>query len=242
MHTEIIPELYRIETGELSASSYLVKTNDKNVLIDTGIADDFDMLLSEINEIGLELKDINIVINTHEHVDHIGANKYFQKQSIIATHRFAATKIISSDDEVLMCRVLGHDVQGYKVDLWLMNINAITVGNWFLKVLHTPGHTSGSICIYEPYKRLLFSGDTVFSDGTISQISTSGSYGEYINSLARLNTFKIDMLLPAHGRISHNVESDIIKAINNAKKKHEEYLSKPGPTIEDIIDKMTHSN
>ena len=241
MYTKIIPELYRIETGKLSALSYLIKTDDKNILIDTGIADDFSMLINDINKIGVELKDINIVINTHEHVDHIGANKYFQEQSIIATHRYAATKIISSDDEVLMCRVLGHDVQGYEVDFWLMNINAITVGSWFLKILHTPGHTSGSICIYEPYKRLLFSGDTVFSDGTISQISSSGSYGEYMNSLARLNTLKIDTLLPDHGKISYNVESDIIKAIDNAKKQQEEYLSKPIHEIENMIDKTADS-
>jgi glyoxylase-like metal-dependent hydrolase (beta-lactamase superfamily II) len=96
--------------------------------------------------------------------------------------------------------------------------------DWFLKILHTPGHTSGSICIYEPRQKVLISGDTVFAKGTISNISSSGSYGEYINSLARLNTMKIDLLLPGHGMISNNVEYDIQKAITNAKEKHSIFL------------------
>ena len=103
-------------------------------------------------------------------------------------------------------------------------MNVIDTGNWFLKIFHTPGHTSGSLCIYEPRKRFLISGDTVFAHGTISDISSSGSYGEYINSLARLNTMKINLLLPGHGNISKNVEEDIEKAIENAKLKHEKFL------------------
>lgn len=225
MYSEIIPELFKIETGKPSCSSYLVKSADRNILIDPGIIDQLDSLLSDLKKIGVGSKDIDMVINTHEHVDHIGANKYFQTHSLIAADRFAATKIISADDEVLKCRALGHDIRGYKVNLWLMNINAITTGDWFLKVLHTPGHTSGSICIFEPFKRILFSGDTVFADGTISNISTSGSYGEYINSLARLNTMKIDMILPGHGKISKNVEHDILGAIENANSKHEKFLN-----------------
>ncbi|VUT27727.1 MAG: hydroxyacylglutathione hydrolase [Candidatus Syntrophoarchaeum sp. GoM_oil] len=225
MYTEIIPELYRIDTGKPSSLSYLIRTDDRNVLIDPGVVEHLEFLLNDLEAIGVEPEEIDLVINTHDHFDHIGANKYFQKHALIAAHRYAATKIISADDEVLMCRAHGQDVTGYEVNIWLMNINVITLGDWFLKVIHTPGHTSGSICIFEPYKRFLISGDTVFADGTISEIARSGSYGEYINSLARLNTMKIDMLLPGHGNISENAESDILKAIENAKLQHEEFLS-----------------
>lgn len=104
----------------------------------------------------------------------------------------------------------------------------LDLGDWFLKVLHTPGHTSGSLCIYEPRRKILISGDTVFARGTISDISSSGSYGEYINSLARLNTMKIDLLLPGHGTISEDVEEDIEKAIENARRKHQLFLNDNG--------------
>jgi hydroxyacylglutathione hydrolase len=226
MYDEIMPNLYIIKTGKPSCHSYLILGTKMNVLIDSGINQNFGILKEDLKEIGIEVNDLNLVVNTHEHVDHFGANLFLQKKVPIVTHRYAATKIVSADDEVLLCRAHGHDPKGYHVHIWLENMNVIDMGDWFLKIFHTPGHTSGSICIYEPRKRILVSGDTVFARGTISDISSSGSYGEYINSLARLNTMKIDLLLPGHGTVSRNVEEDIEKAIDNAKKKHEEFLMK----------------
>jgi len=196
-----------------------------NILIDPGINQNFEILKKDLHDIGIGINSLNMVINTHEHVDHFGANIYLQNTLPIIAHRYAATKIVSADDEVLRCRAHGHDPHGYHVHMWLENMNVIDLGNWFLKIFHTPGHTSGSLCIYEPRKRILISGDTVFAQGTISNISSSGSYGEYINSLARLNTMKIDLLLPGHGKISTNVEEDIEKAIETASKKHEMFLN-----------------
>ncbi len=224
MYDEIIPHLYLIRTKKPSCNSYLILGNKMEVLIDPGINQHFKVLKRDLEKIGTDINNLNLIINTHEHVDHFGANLYLQRRVPILAHRYAATKIISADDEVLLCRAHGEDPTGYQINLWLENLNVIDMGDWFLKILHTPGHTSGSLCIYEPRQKLLISGDTVFARGTISDISSSGSYGEYINSLARLNTMKIDLLLPGHGAISVKVEEDIEKAINNAKEKHELFL------------------
>lgn len=225
MYQEIIPGLYLIKTKRPSCMSYLIFGDKMKVLIDPGINQNYEILKKDLEEIGVDIKALNMVINTHEHVDHFGANIYLQEKVSVVTHRYAATKIVSADDEVLLCRAHGHDPHGYHVHMWLENMNVLDLGDWFLKIFHTPGHTSGSLCIYEPRKKILISGDTLFAKGTISDISSSGSYGEYINSLARLNTMKIDVLLPGHGKISTNVEDDIQKAIENAVKKHERFLS-----------------
>jgi len=198
------------------------------VLIDSGISQHFNFLTKDLKDIGVDTRSLNMIINTHEHVDHFGANRYLQERVPILAHRYAATKIVSADDEVMLCRAHGEDPTGYQVNMWLENLNVLDLGDWFLKVLHTPGHTSGSLCIYEPRRKVLISGDTVFARGTISDISSSGSYGEYINSLARLNTMKIDLLLPGHGAISVDVEEDIEKAIENARRKHEHFLNDAG--------------
>lgn len=198
------------------------------VLIDSGISQHFNFLTKDLKDIGVDTRSLNMIINTHEHVDHFGANRYLQERNPILAHRYAATKIVSADDEVMLCRAHGEDPTGYQVNMWLENLNVLDLGDWFLKVLHTPGHTSGSLCIYEPRRKVLISGDTVFARGTISDISSSGSYGEYINSLARLNTMKIDLLLPGHGAISEDVEEDIEKAIENARRKHEHFLNDAG--------------
>ncbi len=226
MYKEIIPNLYLLKTKKPSCNSYLILGNKMKVLIDPGISQHFKILNKNLKKLGVDIKDLDMIINTHEHVDHFGANRFLQKSVPITTHRYAATKIVSADDEVLLCRAHGENPTGYHVNIWLENLNVVDLGNWFLKILHTPGHTSGSLSIYEPREKLLISGDTLFARGTISDISSSGSYGEYINSLARLNTMKIDLILPGHGSISVNVEEDIKNAINNAKEKHELFLRK----------------
>ncbi len=53
-------------------------------------------------QLGIKIRDIDIVINTHEHFDHIGANRYFQDYALIAAHRFATTKIAVEDRYVTM--------------------------------------------------------------------------------------------------------------------------------------------
>lgn len=189
---------------------------DINILIDSGTSEDFSMLEHDLDEIGVKCQDINVLINTHEHFDHIGGNIYLQKRSLVAAHKFAAVKIKYGDDEVMMCRSCGQNSIGYKVDLWLNHEDVIDAGSYFLKFLHTPGHTSGCICVYEHRRRLLFSGDTLFADGTISSIFVSGSLGEYFNSLRRLKTIKIDKLLPGHGKESIDVDNDIEKTIKKS--------------------------
>jgi len=229
MYEKIIPNLYLLKTKKPSCNSYLILGEKMKVLIDPGINEHFKILQNDLEELNINLWELDMVINTHEHVDHFGANRNLQNRVPILSHRYAATKIISADDEVLLCRAHGENPTGYHVTLWLENLNVVDIGDWFLKILHTPGHTSGSLCIYEPRKKVLISGDTIFAQGTISNISRSGSYGEYINSLARLNTMKIKLLLPGHGSISVNVESDIQKAIKNAKHKHGQFLNGTNP-------------
>lgn len=224
MYEKIKDSLYKIKTERPSCTSYLILDNQRNILIDPGLYQKYDILKENLEEIGIKPEDIDIILNTHEHSDHIGANKHFQNHCTIMAHRYAASKIIYADDEVLHCRGHGHDPTGYNVHIWLENNNVIELDDWFLRTVYTPGHTSGAVCFYEPRKKILFSGDTVFAKGTISDISDSGSYGEYINSLSLLNTFKIDMILPGHGSPTTNVDHDIKEAITNARKRHERYL------------------
>jgi len=218
MLKKIFNDLYQIKPGKLSSQCYLI-ISDRNILIDSGTSDDFPEFERNLDDIGLKLKDIDIVINTHEHFDHIGGNLFLQNTSIVMAHRFSAVKMIYGDDEIMMCRAHGENIKGYRVNTWLNNTDVIEINGWFLKILHTPGHTSGCISLYEPRKRILFSGDGLFANGTLSTIFKSGSLGEYVNSLKRIQTMKIDLLLPGHGTISKNANDDIEKSIKNALEK-----------------------
>jgi glyoxylase-like metal-dependent hydrolase (beta-lactamase superfamily II) len=104
------------------------------------------------------------------------------------------------------------DYRYTKPHLWFESGAFIDLDNAKLEVTHTPGHTSGCICIYEEYNKLLFSGDTVFAHGTLSAIPPSGSAGDYVHSMDVLNTKKIEQLFPDHGSLSQTPSEDISRA------------------------------
>ena len=217
MIVEVKPNIFWLKGEGTSSHSYLIKGDYKDVLIDSGLDRNFFTLQKSLLSLGLKIRDIDIVINTHEHFDHIGANRYFQDYALIAAHRFAATKISLEDRYVTMYKSGDLNEPSLRVHLWLENRFCFDLGNYTLEVVHTPGHTSGSICIYELTQKILFTGDTMFSGGTLSYIGESGSVGDYICSVQLLSTRMISELYPGHGIISNTPEEDMKKAILNAK-------------------------
>lgn len=216
---EIEDNIFIIYSIKPSSHVYLIKGINKNVVIDTGTKGNFSRIVEGLAKVGLKLSEIHLVICTHEHYDHIGGISYFYNHSILAADRFAATKIELQDEYVIHAVHHGEEVEKTKITIWLENMVMFDFGNYKLKVLHTPGHTSGSICLYEPYKHFLFSGDTVFASGVLSKISDSGSYGDYINSLERLSTYRIEKIFPGHGKICLDPKGSIEEAIFKAKEK-----------------------
>jgi hydroxyacylglutathione hydrolase len=214
---ELHPNIFLLRGEEGGSHCYVIKGHYKNVLIDSGLDKNFSVLQRALFALGIKIRDIDIIINTHEHFDHMGANRYFQDYALIAAHRFAAIKITVQDTYVTMYESGDLNQPTLKVHLWLEDKFRFDIGNYILEVIHTPGHTSGSICIYEVNRRLLFTGDTVFANGTLSYISESGSVGDYINSIGRLGTIKVNEIYPGHGSISKNPEEDMQRAIQNAR-------------------------
>src|SRR5215468_3119415 len=214
--TELNEGIFQIRGLGGSSHSYVLKGDYMNVMIDSGSDQNFPVLERGLRHIGMKVRDVNLVINSHEHCDHIGANRYFQECAMIAAYRLAASKMTTGDYYVTMYK--GNDLNEIpmRVHLWLENMTRIDLGNYSLRVFHTPGHTSGCISIIETTCGLLFSADSVFAGGTLSYIAESGSIGDYLDSLARLRCFGLQALYPGHGRISMAPIEDIDRAINNA--------------------------
>ena len=221
----IKPNVYQFHAKGAGSHVYLIIGEDLNVLIDTGIISKFNSLNYLLTtEVGLKIEDINLVINTHAHFDHISSNAYLHCP--IAAHRWAATKIQHTDELITKGKKWGVDLSNLKINIWLEDRNIIDLGNVILKIIETPGHTSGCICIYEPYQQYIFTGDTLF-EGAITNIYESGSISEYINSLQILNTLKINCFFPSHGNYvlgEGNVQHEIETSIENAKMELESFV------------------
>ena len=213
---ELAQGIYQLRGEKPGSHVYLIKGDTKNVLIDTGVAGKFPALKDRLTELGLRVRDVNLIILTHEHYDHIGATAFFHRTAVVAAHRLAANKLELQDEFVTFSKYKDQPSKPFWVDIWLEDGSIIDLGNYELQVIHTPGHTSGCICLYEPRAGLLFTGDTVFAGGTLSEIAVGGNVSDYVNSIRRLSNLKIKKLYPGHGRVSSTPDEDLPKAITYA--------------------------
>jgi hydroxyacylglutathione hydrolase len=210
---ELAPGVYQFHGEKPGSHVYLIEGDTKNVLIDTGVAGKFPGLKRRFTELGMRVRDINLIILTHEHYDHIGATAFFHRTAVVAAHRLAANKLELQDEFVTFRKYKDQPSKPFWVDIWLEDGSIIDLGNYELHVIHTPGHTSGCICLYEPRAGLLFTGDTVFAGGTLSEIAVGGNVSDYVNSIRRLSNLKMKQLYPGHGRVSSTPDEDLPKAI-----------------------------
>jgi hydroxyacylglutathione hydrolase len=210
---QIYPDIYQIIGQNRSAHAYLIKGRSKNVLIDTCLPDGVESVKDCLSQVGLNADDIDLVLLTHEHIDHAGGVPVFGERALVAAHRLAANKLTLQDEFVLMNNAFGSESEKFHIDLFLAEDTTINLGNYELHVVYTPGHCSGAVCFYEPNHRLLFSGDVVMANGIVGGVLQSGNISDYIHSLRRLAMLKIDHLFPGHGKVSASAESDVQKGI-----------------------------
>jgi glyoxylase-like metal-dependent hydrolase (beta-lactamase superfamily II) len=160
-----------------------------DVIVDTGTGQNMDYILKSIKASGKSPDELSLIVNTHNHYDHVGGNHYLNLK--IAMHHLDAPAL--GDETAILARMFGKPMERMNVDLKLEEGDKI--GNF--EVLLTPGHTPGSICLYDG--ETLISGDTVFSGGGFGRVDLGGSMEDMRNSLERLSKLDIKYLLPGHG-------------------------------------------
>lgn len=169
--------------------------DDTTIMIDSGMGMT-DWVLQSVYEKGLT---IDIIINTHCHVDHIGGNRHFSKAKIYA-HELDAPDIETGSEKTLWNLGFENRFQ-FPVAKMLKEGDVVDSGEYRLEVIHTPGHTEGSMSLYEREKKLLFSGDCVFEMGIGRMDFPTGSPAQMKRSLQRLLEFDIEKIYAGHGGI-----------------------------------------
>ncbi len=139
---------------------------------------------------------IQTIVLTHCHYDHTARLREIAHmcQAKVAIHRNDAGGLV--DDLYSLSINFGARSPGIVPDT-LLN-DGDTIGD--LRVLHTPGHTPGSICLLAESDQVLLSGDTVFTDGAFGRYDfVGGSREQLAKSLDRLSLLDIEGLYPGHG-------------------------------------------
>ncbi|WP_024518338.1 MBL fold metallo-hydrolase [Bradyrhizobium sp. Tv2a-2] len=212
-----MPDVYQIRFKNRAANAYLVVGSKRTIMIDVGLSSNFPHLLTCLNHVGVTPDKIDMVVLSHEHLDHIGAAYHFNgKRTYVAAHRLAANKIMLRDDFSMLRKMFNEPNVPIDIDIWLEEGNMIDLGNFRLEVMYTPGHTSACITLFDPDKGLLFAADTLMPGGVMGGVFGSGSIADYIQSLERLKGLNSKILLSGHGRLSDTPQEDVRIAIQRS--------------------------
>ena len=185
-------------------------------MIDVGLSSNYTSLLECLHHLDCPPEKIDIVVLSHEHLDHIGAAWHYGGRTLIAAHRLAANKIMLRDDFSMLRKMFNEPNVPINVDIWLEEGNLIDIGDFRLDVMHTPGHTSACISLFDQNRGLLFAADTLMPGGVMGGVFGSGSISDYIHSLERLKGLNSTILLSGHGRLSDTPQEDVRIAIQRS--------------------------
>ncbi len=225
MAPEVGDRIYRL--GAELVNWYIVEDGGRLTLVDAGNPNQFDQLPAALSSLGRSFDDIEAIILTHAHGDHLGSSARIKEDSGAGVH-------VHSGDEALARGEAHREYERHYVRdlirpyawkaLWFFmrggatkappvtELSVFSDGEVLdlpgrPQVIHTPGHTDGSCCLSLPDRGALFSGDALVTlnivTGRTGPRVMPGAFNkdsaQSLQSLARLNNVPAHLMLPGHG-------------------------------------------
>jgi len=242
MFTQLSPKLYFVSGeghGQFPFSNGLMLETGLRVLVDTGFG------ASRIEAIKTAGK-VDVIVNTHFHIDHAYGNKFFPEAKIWA-HALDAPALRSPEQFRAYTGCPGirefPDFPGGPpaqiVDRELVDGDVLDFGDLVLQVIHTPGHTPGHISLFEPKAGILFSGDIDLSPFGPWYGNMRSNLQEFRRSIKRLIELNPKMIVTGHsGIISDNIQERLKNYVDKFDLRDElilQHLS-TSKTLADLVD------
>lgn len=194
-------DIHVLHTGVLSVNTIIVQNEDKSCFVVDPAACEFSMDEDKITNYLMENKlNCKGIVLTHSHFDHVMGIAYLKKafpEAKILIHEAEFDEMSNPPGKMNRAVIDFFGVQDFlgevknqpPADVALKDnqyLDCIFEKNW--KVIHTPGHTPGSICLYNEKEKMLISGDTLFDYGDYGRTDMAGgNESEIKKSLAKLH-------------------------------------------------------
>lgn len=252
---EIGKDLYRIKipikgSPLRTTNSYLIRGDDRNLLIDTGYNAEvsIDTIRSSMEKLGAKPENTDILL-THFHDDHAGASTSLvhpSRKIYVPAQEFQFFRIGVDPGYYKECRRDRYTSEGVS-DIYfeeIMNFRRqgakgpdfysnrfepvedkqkITAGDYQLMAIHTPGHTPGHMCYWNAKYKIMFTGDHILFDVSSNIIPWPGIpnvLGIYLYSLRKLQEYPVALALPGHRE-----PGDLLSRIGEQLEHHERRLN-----------------
>ena len=208
-------EVHKVSGAAFDGNVYLI-LDEKPILVDAGMI--AAPTLRNIKKL-IDPQKIEMIVLTHCHHDHSGAAP--ELKAATGARLLLSEKEVGAvgDDLASVAYLFGQQAPQYEVDQTLKEGMVLDIGEWKLEVMETPGHSTGSLCLYEPRAKVLFSGDTVFPDGNIGRTDMyGGSTPDLVASIERLTGLDVEIMYPGHMEITgRDVKRQIQMSLRFAK-------------------------
>jgi len=173
--------------GDGLCSNIYVIGKQEVVVVDTGVGNYANPVWPQLEELGIMPDNVKGVVLTHAHHDHAMG-------TFIILQRANPKVFVHNLDTRYIASRLGDNL--IKVE----EGDVIETELCPFRVIWTPGHTEGGMCLYNEEGKILISGDTAFADGYYGNyVGESGSIESMVESLRKLSELEVDIMMPGHG-------------------------------------------
>mgnify|MGYP001358323106 CR=1 FL=1 len=255
MIQEIGPELFLIEVPLPNSplkylNSYVVRDTDRTLVIDTGLNRKvcLEALQGGLQNLGVDPARTDFFI-THLHADHFGlvsklatptSRVYFNRPDaeLIEAKGWWGPMLAAAGRHGFPAQELRNAIEqhpGYKFGSeWVPELSllkdgdAIEVGDYHFRCVHTPGHSMGHTCLYEESKKLFVAGDHILIDITPNiqcWADDQNPLDDYMHSLDRVHALEMTLVLPGHRRLIEDARSRIAELKNHHEQRCAEILN-----------------
>ena len=187
--------VHMLPVGPMQANCYVLECEDTQAAIVIDPGGDAARILSIIEKHNLKLE---LIVNTHAHVDHIAANSDIKEKTSAELCIHSAEADMLLDSQRNLSFFVGIPVSSPSPDRLLEDGDILKAGNMSLKVIHTPGHSPGGICLLAD--NFIFTGDLLFAGGIGRYDFPGSSYITLMKSLQKVMELDDDLVVcPGHG-------------------------------------------